>query len=156
MDTVNNSEQVDFETLRMLSMYADGVPVAEIAVQCGWSSPNTVYKRLKAVPENYKAAKKALAEKRNSKYRRAGALSIDLQLKYLEEFDGHDRDKLEKEIRNIISINEAAERRADLNEGKPTERVASSGEELSPEDWNKLWQRVGNAGNGLDTESIKT
>ena len=115
---------VDLETHQMLMAYADGTPVVEIAAAFGMSNPVSVYGRLSQFPADYADAKAARQAARIAKYRRAGALAIDLQLKYLEHLtETNDHKSLTKEVTKVQTIGEAAERRADLNEGKPTDRT---------------------------------
>jgi hypothetical protein len=116
------TEEIDFNSFKMFALYGQGWPVTDIAVEMG-VCPKTVYAHLQAFPAEYAAAKRQLAEHRLAKYRRAGSLAIDLQLKYLEEFPKDNPDTLHKEISKIATIGEAVERRADLMEGKPTDRV---------------------------------
>jgi hypothetical protein len=204
------SEQpLDFDHYRIFAMYADGVPVADIALEFGWSSPGPVYERLNSFPKKYAEAKKHLAEKRNAKYRRVGALAVDIQTGTLEEYqarlakepelkaeynklllesaengyedilESEDADiekkkavrirmmkisqfketllnieGIRKNLKDISTIGESAERRADLNEGKATERVINVGMEPTPEEWQEFWNKQKEAGNGLDIESI--
>lgn len=147
-----SEEQVDFLAYSILCRYASGVPVVDIGDEFNLHV-NSVYSRMKECPEAYKQAKADLLKLRNAKYRRAGALAIDLQLKYLEEFPG-DMDALCKEIKNIQTVGEAAERRADLNEGKPTERKEAIGREMTIEEMKEHILKVEDAGTGLDEKSI--
>jgi hypothetical protein len=69
---------------RILSLYADGHPIKEIAAEMG-IAPSTVHIKIaEADPQAKKDAKEARQDVRASKYRRAGALAIDLQLRTLE------------------------------------------------------------------------
>lgn len=63
---------------------------------------------------------------------------------------------LAREIRlkDISAIGEAADRRADLNEGKATERIENVGTELTLEDVEQAIQASKDAGTGIDNGSI--
>lgn len=159
-----NEEKIDYETYRLFALYADGVSVAEIARLCGWASPNTVYAKMKEFPASYAEAKKHLLNKRNAKYRRVGALAVDIQLETLEYY--HERltdttvnedkkQEIRDKLKDISTVGESAERRADLNEGKATERVINVGMEPTKEEWEEFWKAQGAAGTGIDTESIQ-
>jgi len=200
---------LDFDAYRLYSMYGEGVAVSDIALVFGWASTGAVYAHLKQFPAKYKEAKILLLQKRNAKYRRVGALSVDIQLETLETMKGllekeqslleeieslelktiegrYDTKLLDKniaedvkveiqkhnrrieqihnalesigniraEIKDISNIGENAERRADLNEGKPTERVQEVGREPTESEWKAYWQAQREAGNGLDNGSI--
>ncbi len=200
---------IDYDTYRLFAMYADGVPVAEIALAFGWASPTTVYQHLNQFPEKYAEAKKHLLEKRNAKYRRTGSLAVDIQIHTLEEYhrrlmnepelkteysklilesvengygDIIDKDKsnpelkrkariciikieqlretllniewIRKNVKDIAAIGDTAEKRADLNEGKATERVVNVGLEPTKEEWEEFWKAQKSAGVGIDSESI--
>ena len=116
----DNDNPLSFKTLQVLTMYANGERVDDIANKYR-VTVNTVYKWMNEHPEEYKKAKGELAALRNAKYRRAGMLAIDKQLFYLESMDDDDPEVLSKEMATIIKIGETAEKRADLNEGKATE-----------------------------------
>jgi hypothetical protein len=120
----------------MLAMYADGMSVADIAAKFGWSSPSAVYEKFKDYPQDYEDAKKLLAQRRIAKYRRVGALGVDISLKTLEyyqeiltsdEYSEEEKQKVRDKIKDISAIAETAERRADLSEDKPTEHINHSG-----------------------------
>jgi hypothetical protein len=117
------NEPVNFNTHRMLAMYANGEQVADIGNEFG-VTVNTIYKRMKEHPSEYKDAKDELAALRNAKYRRLGALAIDKQMTYLEEMGDDD---ISSEMTTIIKLGESAEKRADLNEGKATEITEHKG-----------------------------
>jgi len=119
------SETLDFDTSRIFEMYANGVKAVDIADEIS-VTVQTIYRRMKEHPKEHADAKQRLAMMRNAKYRRAGALSIDKQLKYLENMDDN-QDTLSNEMTTIIKIGENAERRADLNEGKATEITEHKG-----------------------------
>jgi len=114
---------IDYDMYQILAMYANGIEVADIGDRFHVTT-NTIYSWMKRHPEAYDEAKGKLAQLRNSKYRRAGALAIDHQLKYLENMEDED---LSDEMNTIIKIGETAEKRADLNEGKATEITESRG-----------------------------
>jgi len=59
-------------------------------------------------------------------------------------------------IKDISAVGENSERRADLNEGKATDRIVNVGIEPTKEEWEEFWKAQREAGNGLDTESIQT
>ena len=158
-----NEQPMDFETYRIFALYSDGMPVAEIADQFGWASPGTVYDRLNAFPKEYQEAKRHLAHKRNAKYRRVGALALDIQLDTLEHYHHQlhsedtsesDRQEIRERIKEISTIGESAERRADLNEGKATEIHENRDVPMSIEDLKNYVKQVQDAGTGLDTKSI--
>lgn len=144
-DTDNN---VTTDTMKLYLMYAAGDQLADIGTEFH-VSPATISKRLKKFPCKLDEAKKQRAEFHNAKHRRAGSLSIDLQVKYLEDMPD-DHVSLSKEMSTIIKIGETSERRADLNEGKPTERTAIV-ETLSLEDIEERIAEAKDAGNGLDS-----
>jgi len=159
-----NQKTIDFETYRLFAMYADGVLVADIATSFSVTT-GTIYKRLNEFPKKYAEAKKQLAKKRNAKYRRIGALAADIQLDTLEHYsallksdDTGDKDKqvIRDKLKDISTVGENAERRADLNEGKATDRIVNVGIEPTKEEWSEFWKAQKEAGNGLDTESIET
>jgi len=158
----NIENKLDFETFKMLEMYAGGRHVADIADHVHLSV-NAFYARFKEFPEDYQSAKDRLLKFRNAKYRRVGALSIDIQLQTLEHY--HEllltettsedcKEYIRSKIKDISAIGESAERRADLNEGKVTERLAFE-RPLSLEEQREIFLKAQQAGNGLDTESIK-
>lgn len=128
MDEIEPKE-INMRTRNMLAAYADGVSVVDIAAKNGLATPGAVYNIFYDYPDEHAEAKKARAEHSIAKYRRAGNLSINLQLQYLERLsemnpdDPVTQELIAKEITKIQSIGETAERRADLNEGKPTERM---------------------------------
>jgi hypothetical protein len=114
--------QLDFETNQMLSMYANGVSVADIGDKFH-KGVNAIYSRMKEHPRDYEAAKGELAMMRNAKYRRAGALAIDLQvgtlehchkilgveLKYLAELEKLELAIIENDYDNIVDDPEASQ-----------------------------------------------
>ena len=111
---------------QMLIRYAEGERVADIASEFS-ISVSKMYSNFRAFPKKYHEAKKERAIKRNAKYRKAGELAIDRQIAYLEGIDPNDKIVLSTEIGNILKVGENAERRADLNEGKATDRTAIEG-----------------------------
>lgn len=158
-----DDKPMDFDTYRMIAMYTDGVSVADIALSFGWASKSQVYRRLNEFPAKYEEAKKHLLQKRNAKYRRVGALSLDIQLNALEHYQEKlafestpekEKQEIRDKLKDISSIGESAERRADLNEGKVTDHIKVD-REPTPDEWKLFWKRNEEAGNGLDTESIQ-
>lgn len=207
----SNQQSIDFDTYRLLSMYAEGVSTADIALAFDWVSPGTVYTHLKHFPKEYKEAKQKLIEKRNAKYRRAGVLAIDIQIATLEnaqkliyqehslleeleelqlktiefrydekriaegtpddvkiEIEKHNRRILQIEnalnvisdiranIKDFKDVGEAAERRADLNEGKPTERTEDINRPMTVTELETCLKSIKDAGTGLDNHSIQS
>ena len=204
----NADHEVNTDIIKMFAMYADGDQLADIATEFGCSPP-TISKRLKEFPVKLDDAKKQRAEFRNAKYRRIGALAVDLQIESLEngqrilaaepEFikeledlqmeaiEGDYDDKLESEtkefkidadlkiqilkthhriiwlkeminqagqvrgnLKTLSAVGDTAERRADLNEGKPTERTEIT-ETLSMEEMEQRMKAAKEAGNGIDS-----
>lgn len=207
----SDSQSIDFDSYRLLSMYAEGVSAADIALVFGWVSPATVYTHLKQFPKEYKEAKQQLLEKRNAKYRRAGALAIDIQIESLENAKKlleqeqpliEELNKLELEsidnsydemltktdtsenqkiiirkhnrrieqiqdtlkyisnirsnIKDFKDVGESAERRADLNEGKPTERTEDINRPMTVSELEAHLKAIKDAGTGLDKQSIQS
>lgn len=158
---------------------------------------------LQSDPDRYQKAKSELASFRNAKYRRAGALAIDIQLETLERLRGliANLPVIEEEacrlgiqsvvegwqaalddpearqeaarglarlsalermiqkvrsirLREISAVGEAAERRADLNEGKATARVEMADDELTLEEVEATLREAKEAGTGIDHGSI--
>jgi hypothetical protein len=126
---------LDFDAARMLAMYADGKSVVDIAAAC-FVSTSRVYDKLNEHPHEKEEAKRIRQELRNAKYRRVGAIAVDIQLEVLQSIydtltspETTDVEKLllRDKLKDISSIGETAERRADLNEGKATERTEVNG-----------------------------
>jgi predicted transcriptional regulator len=126
---------LDFDAARMLAMYADGKSVEEIAAAC-FVSPGKVREKINEHPHEKEEAKRSRSELRNAKYRRVGALAVDIQLEVLQsihraisspETPEAEKLLLRDKLKDISAIGETAERRADLNEGKPTERTDVKG-----------------------------
>ena len=151
--TTETEQTIDLETQNLYAMYADGFSVVDIGSHFG-ITPQTVYKKLAVHPDKRAEAKEQRAQLRIAKYRRVGALALDLKLRYLENFPD-DPELLMKEIRNIDAIGESAEKRADLNEGKPTERIDTMNDPLTQDEIKQLAEELQNAGNGLDHSSLQ-
>ena len=75
---------------------------------------------------------------------------------YLLEIQLNRISAIRDKIKDISTVGENAERRADLNEGKATDRIVNVGIEPTKEEWEEFWKAQKEAGNGLDTESIQT
>jgi len=151
-----------FEQYRRLALYEAGVSLADIGDMEGVTAP-TIFARLKReTPRDYKRAKDALAKARNAKYRRVGALAADLQIKTLEYYhqvlddenvSEEDKKEVRRRLKDISIVGETAERRADLNEGKVTDRVETVEKPMTAQEWREFLQQVHDAGTGLDTTS---
>jgi hypothetical protein len=133
IDEVVRDNSMDFTTLQRYAMYADGVDVVDIASVMG-EKPQTTYRHFGEFPRKHAEAKQKRIERRNAKYRRVGALAVDIQIGALERYRavmaGDDEDakaEIRARLKDISVIGESAERRADLNEGKVTERTEHGG-----------------------------
>jgi hypothetical protein len=123
----DGQEKIDFQTERMLALYARGVQRADVADDFE-SSVRGITDRMSEFPDELAEAKLKLLQHRNSKHRRVNALSTDIQLDWLEDVKKKDVSTLTaKEISTVQKIGEAADRRADLNEGKATEITENRG-----------------------------
>ena len=123
-----------FEQFRRIRMYENGAPAAEIAdTEC--VTAGTILSRMREqTPQAYEQAKRNLAEARNAKYRRVGALAVDIQLDTLEAYakvlagdDEQAKNAIRSRLKDIAAIGEQAEKRVDLNEGRATERTEHKG-----------------------------
>ena len=189
-DTLDTHEKISWDAYRPYALYGNGLRVTDIAVELG-QAPGTVYNHMKDFPVEYAKSKHRHIAHRVAKYRRVGALAVDIQIDTLEGYKellaseeaeaeklakmeqeyrdaGHEvvmtqieyalkhkdgvlppedkmraaneaahkvacqRGKLNQiqairaSLKDISAIGEAAEKRADLNEGKATERSESS------------------------------
>ena len=84
-DTLTQNEPMDWHAYRRFAMYADGVPTVEIATAMS-EAPGTTLKHLREFPKDYAEAKRKRCEQRNAKYRRVGALAVDIQIRTLEGY----------------------------------------------------------------------
>ena len=134
------NEPINFEQYRRVELYRQGATVHAADLE-GVTAPTIIARMKRETPGWYEKAKRELAAARNDKYRRVGALAVDIQLDTLEVYqevlnakeDGlgdeqiNSLRKAQGEIRarvkDIAAIGESAEKRADLNEGKATERT---------------------------------
>jgi hypothetical protein len=142
-DTLDTHEKISWDAYRPYALYGNGLRVTDIAVELG-QAPGTVYNHMKNFPVEYAKSKHRHIAHRVAKYRRVGALAVDIQIDTLEKYkelldtpeDGLEGEALtalqnakaevRARLKDISAIGEAAEKRADLNEGKATERSESS------------------------------
>jgi predicted DNA-binding protein YlxM (UPF0122 family) len=124
----DEQEKINFTTERMLAKYAAGVQVADIADDFE-TSYDAVYELMREHPDEYAEAKLELLKHRNAKHRRINAVATDISLNWLTHIkENCDIKELSaKDVSAIQKIGEAADRRADLNEGKATEITESKG-----------------------------
>ena len=177
VDTLPYCPPMDWHTYRVFAMYADGVDVVDIAnlLSC---STTKIYATMNEHPQDKDEAKRRRTEKRNAKYRRVGALAVDIQIRTLEGYQElldeenilrdelseleleavkgdyehlstkenvpeeirlhthkiqqlrqrlSEADMIRDSLKTIVLAGESAEKRADLNEGKATERTEFTG-----------------------------
>jgi len=118
--------KLPFNHFQGMQQWAGGTHLSEVASSLGMTCEGLRAKWKRDWPKEYEEAKKAnhvtLACVRNAKYRRTEAEAVDRMKAYIEGIDIEDIDTLRAEIKNIASICEQAAKRADLMEGKATER----------------------------------
>ena len=159
----NPDESLSMDQLGALLRYSEGDRTCDIASDF-LISPSTLRKHLSDHPESYEFAKQALALLRTAKYRHIGASFLDLQIylanKIKDDLRSMDtikkdlaEDYIKKNLRELSAVGEAAERRADLNEGKVSERFECVHAPLSDDELMRLHRAQTNAGLAIDFKS---
>jgi len=148
----------------VLSQYSTGVSIRDIAKDLGMTPGavrNWIYKHVKST--DYRKAKEDLVSHRTTEDRRIAAQTARLQAVYLDSLqEGLDSDDtgtrasalvtIGSMLRDLSHIGDVANRRADLNDGKATDRSENTEKflPLTPEERDQLIKRSLEIGDAVD------
>ena len=121
-----------------LEGYARGFSLVDISSRIG-VSVTEVKKILNHYPDKFEDAKLKALELSNAKKRRIANIADDLKLEYLETLQNDNHiEAITKEIKNISSISDSADKQVLLADGRATDIVHNKSVEVVS--WNDITQ----------------